>query len=139
MKIYLWNDRTATIIDDKKNTVSFVPETPEFSGILRLNGESCLLREGCEEPSFGSVGFVSGVFTSNAGTKYSLKNVIITSGKPCSKLAGNEEFLNIKEKCDRLEDLIYKMKKELGQMKATRFYDSKGIFHNTERSQNNEK
>ena len=113
MRIYLWNDLTASVVQDEDRTIT---TSTGACGVLLVGGT--FWRTGDEfSPSYVLPdGVYKAKFVTDKDIEYSLDRLFIAGGKMYSVLTASHELPAIKAKADELERKLYDLKQEAGNI-----------------------
>ena len=139
---------TFVVSDDHKNIITLSADIT--AGELRIgndnaDGHAFPVSNGGEVPDFDMAdGFYSGAFVTEDGIEFLAATGIHVrhrkdgSGNPVGKgiissvIDSELGYVTLLERIERLEDKLYDYANEVGELRATRFYDGMGVFNNAE-------
>ena len=134
MKIYLFMDHTAYLVDDKKPTVTV---EPACGGVLEVEGRRyAVAASGASviRPLHDLVGQVRVTFTTEGGDRYTGVRPYMAEGIPCSRVDYAAEYAGVRIHLDEMERQVEKLTAAYHALSAETKHDALGFLtHNTKK------
>ena len=136
MKIYLFIDHTALLVDDKKLTVT---TEPACDGMLEIEGRRyAVAAKGTSviRPLHDIVGQVRVAFTTESGARYVGVTPYMAEGVPVSRVDYATMYAGVRMHLDELERQVDKLTAEYHAFSAENKHDALGFLtHNTKHTE----
>lgn len=135
MKIHLFLDHTALLIDDKQPTVTV---EPACAGSLEIEGRHMKVSPSGTvlRPMNHLVGHVRVIFTTEKGMRYLGIRPYMTDGIPCSRVDYAAEYASMRIHVDKLERQMDQLTEAYHKLSAETKHDALGFLtHNTKKTE----
>ena len=134
MKICLFIDRTALLVNDHLDHVTI---EPPCRGVLEVEGETFTIENGSPVPALPElIGHVRVLFTTEGGPRYVGIRTYMDKGIPASHIDYAAAYVPLRMKLDELERQVDQLAKAYHALAAETRHDALGFLtHNTKKQE----